>query len=155
MAVSIGKRGESYSTRKWVKVDGDLFNLSTYRLCNGFWICNCRMERPLSVGKTEKWLHNRKKITLFACFVACVQQNPQIHIWCATCWPIGGQHDSQTFPSNPQLEILNYTDMGNNKVVYLTTQHSRRMPPTWKLYVFQFQLPPLDVTTCGIKTPCH
>ena len=23
-----------------------------------------------------------------------VQQNPQIHLWCDTCWPLGGQHGS-------------------------------------------------------------
>ena len=25
-----------------------------------------------------------------ACFKACVQQNPQIHLRCDTCWPLGG-----------------------------------------------------------------
>ena len=31
-------------------------------------------------------------IPWLAYFVACVQRNPQIHLWCDTCWPLGGQH---------------------------------------------------------------
>ena len=30
-----------------------------------------------------------------ACFVTCMQQNPQIQLWCNTCWPLGGQYGSQ------------------------------------------------------------
>ena len=28
-------------------------------------------------------------IPLLACFIACVKQNPQIHLWCNTYWPAG------------------------------------------------------------------
>ena len=31
-----------------------------------------------------------------ACFVTCVQWIPEIHLWCNTCWPLGGQHGSQS-----------------------------------------------------------
>ena len=27
-----------------------------------------------------------------------MQQNPQIHLWCNTCWPHGGQHGSWAIP---------------------------------------------------------
>ena len=27
-----------------------------------------------------------------ACFVACAQCSPQLHLWCNTCWPLGNQH---------------------------------------------------------------
>ena len=30
--------------------------------------------------------------SLFACFIACMQQIPQIHLWCDTCWPLSGQY---------------------------------------------------------------
>ena len=30
---------------------------------------------------------------LLVCFLACVQWIPQIHLWCHSCWPIGGQND--------------------------------------------------------------
>ena len=32
---------------------------------------------------------------LLVCFLACVQWIPEIHLWCDTCWPLGGQHGSQ------------------------------------------------------------
>ena len=35
---------------------------------------------------------------VLASFVACVQRNPQIHLWCNTCWPLGSQHGSQVIP---------------------------------------------------------
>ena len=56
MAGSIGKRGESYSTRKWVKVDGDLFNLSTYRLSHNSSTCSYIMKAhwPLRHVPLEK-----------------------------------------------------------------------------------------------------
>ena len=31
----------------------------------------------------------------FACSVACMQWIPEIHLWCNTCWCLGGQHGSQ------------------------------------------------------------
>ena len=31
-----------------------------------------------------------------ACFLACVQWIPEIHLWCDTCWPLGSQHGSQS-----------------------------------------------------------
>ena len=31
-----------------------------------------------------------------ACFVACMQWISQIHLWCNTCWPLDGQHGSQS-----------------------------------------------------------
>ena len=31
---------------------------------------------------------------LLAFVVACVPWIPQIHLWCDTCWPPGGQHHS-------------------------------------------------------------
>ena len=34
-------------------------------------------------------------IPLLACFVTYMQQNPQIQLWCNTCWPLGGQYGSQ------------------------------------------------------------
>ena len=33
----------------------------------------------------------------FACFVVCVHWILQIHLWCNTCWPLGGQHGTQAF----------------------------------------------------------
>ena len=30
-----------------------------------------------------------------ACFIACAQWNPQIHLWCNTCWPLGSQDASR------------------------------------------------------------
>ena len=30
------------------------------------------------------------------CFIACMQWIPDIHLWCDTCWPLGGQHGSQS-----------------------------------------------------------
>ena len=29
------------------------------------------------------------------CFIICMQLSPQIHLWCDTCWPLDGQHDSR------------------------------------------------------------
>ena len=34
-----------------------------------------------------------------ACFVACMQWIPEIHLWCDTCWLYRGQHGSQAFSS--------------------------------------------------------
>ena len=31
---------------------------------------------------------------LLTFFVTCVQLIPQAHLWCDTCWPLGGQHCS-------------------------------------------------------------
>ena len=31
----------------------------------------------------------------FACFVTCMQWIAHIHLWCATCWPLGSQHGCQ------------------------------------------------------------
>ena len=31
-----------------------------------------------------------------ACFVACMQWFPEIHLWCDTRWPLGGQRGSQS-----------------------------------------------------------
>ena len=33
-------------------------------------------------------------ISLLGCFIACMKWNPQIHLWCDTCSPVGGQHGS-------------------------------------------------------------
>ena len=33
---------------------------------------------------------------LHMCFLACAQWLPQIHLWCDTCQPLGGQHGSQS-----------------------------------------------------------
>ena len=36
---------------------------------------------------------------LFACFLACMQLIPQIHLWCDTCRPLDGQYCSRSrFP---------------------------------------------------------
>ena len=35
---------------------------------------------------------------LLACFIIDMQQNPQIHLWCNTCWPLGSQYRSQGVP---------------------------------------------------------
>ena len=34
---------------------------------------------------------------LLACFLICMQWNPQIHFWCDTCWLYSSQHDSRAF----------------------------------------------------------
>ena len=33
---------------------------------------------------------------LLACFLTCAQRIPEIHLWCDTCWPLGGQHGSRS-----------------------------------------------------------
>ena len=38
------------------------------------------------------WVSRPGWTSLIACFVVCVKQNPQIHLWCDTCWPLGSQH---------------------------------------------------------------
>ena len=38
-------------------------------------------------------------IPSLACFVACMQPIPKIHLWCNTCWPLGGQHGSRDISS--------------------------------------------------------
>ena len=34
---------------------------------------------------------------LLVCFAACVHWIPEIHLWCDTCWPLDGQHDSWSY----------------------------------------------------------
>ena len=34
------------------------------------------------------WASGPGWILSLACFVVCVQWNPQIHLWCDTCWPL-------------------------------------------------------------------
>ena len=46
------------------------------------------------------WFSKPGWIPLLACFVICMQQSPQIHFWCNTCWPLGSQHGSQAVPVN-------------------------------------------------------
>ena len=40
------------------------------------------------------WVSKLGKIRSLTCFFACMQWIPQIHLWCGTCWPFGGQHGS-------------------------------------------------------------
>ena len=44
------------------------------------------------------WFSKPGWISLLACFITCMQQNPQIHLWCDTCWPLDGQHGSWAIP---------------------------------------------------------
>ena len=32
------------------------------------------------------------------CFIACMEWNLQIRLWCNICWPLGGQHGSRAVP---------------------------------------------------------
>ena len=38
------------------------------------------------------WVLKLGWIPLIVCFIACMEQNPQIHLWCDNCWPLGSQH---------------------------------------------------------------
>ena len=41
---------------------------------------------------TLPWFSKPGWIPLLACFIACAQWNPQNHLWCGICWPLGDQH---------------------------------------------------------------
>ena len=52
-----------------------------------------------------------------------MQQNPQIHLWCGTCWPFGGQHGSWDIP----IQVLvnkHWWDLSPGSIVLLP--HSLR-----------------------------
>ena len=45
------------------------------------------------------WVSKPEKIPLLAYFVTFIQQIPQIHLWCNTCWPIGSQYGNWVISS--------------------------------------------------------
>ena len=47
---------------------------------------------------------------------------PEIHLWCDTCWPLGGQHGSQVISSTHTCEALVGLETGS----YHATAHSVR-----------------------------
>ena len=53
------------------------------------WCLNFWWHLPL--GSNLGWIPS------LPCFIACVKWIPQIHLWCDTCWPLGGQHGGQSF----------------------------------------------------------
>ena len=40
---------------------------------------------------TSAWVSKSGWISSFACFITHMQWISQIHLWCNTCWPVGGQ----------------------------------------------------------------
>ena len=46
----------------------------------------------------KPWVSKPECTPSLACFVTHTQQNPQIHLWCDTCWPLGSQHCSWAIP---------------------------------------------------------
>ena len=63
----------------------------------------------------------------FLCFIACMQGNPQNHLWCDTCWPLGCQHGSQaptsiTGGSNPWLSLPQH-NAHNHSSIWLGMFH--------------------------------
>ena len=45
-----------------------------------------------------QWVSKPGCTPSLAYFVINTQQNPQIHLWCDTCWPLGSQHCSWAIP---------------------------------------------------------
>ena len=43
-------------------------------------------------GDIPSWVSEPRWIPWLECFVSCMQQIPQIHLWCDTCWPLGSRH---------------------------------------------------------------
>ena len=37
------------------------------------------------------WILKPGWISSLVCYLTCMQQNPQIHLWCDTWWPLGGK----------------------------------------------------------------
>ena len=46
------------------------------------------------------WVSKPGSIPSLVCFVAYVQQNPQVYLWCDTCWPLCSKHGSQAILIN-------------------------------------------------------
>ena len=87
------------------------------------------------------WIHS------LACFVACMQKNHEIHLWCDTSWPLGGQLGSQTIP----IHVLVNKHWWDQLYHWLTAWDKTDALPTEKCRLGTFD-PTLYLSTS--YTPC-
>ena len=52
----------------------------------------------------------KAKVDPLTCFITCKQWNPQIHLWCDTCWPLDGQHGGQTILIHVPVPCRNFSN---------------------------------------------
>ena len=79
------------------------------------------------------WASKPGRIPLLTCFIACMQQIPQIHPWCDTCWPLWPAWWLSYFPSTYLQTYKHWSESG---IEYATaSQCGTRRTLYWISYV--------------------